>query len=81
MADVVYFITDMLFSSKLREAAKATGVTVQPAREPAAFAAAAREAKLAIVDLRLPLALAALEALATSTKPCTSASSITRRLT
>ena len=63
MADVVYFITDMLFSSKLREAAKATGVTVQPAREPAAFAAAAREAKLAIVDLRLPLALAALEAL------------------
>ena len=60
MADVVYFITDMLFSSKLREAAKATGVTVQPAREPAAFAAAAREAKLAIVDLRLPTALAAL---------------------
>jgi len=49
MADVVYFITDMLFSSKLREAAKATGVTVQPARDPAAFAAAAREAKLAIV--------------------------------
>ena len=63
MADVVYFITDMLFSSKLREAAKATGVTVQPAREPVAFAAAAREAKLAIVDLRLPAALAALEAL------------------
>ena len=44
MADVVYFINDMLFSSKLREAAKATGVTVQGAREPAAFAAAAREA-------------------------------------
>ena len=63
MADVVYFITDMLFSSKLREAAKATGVTVQPARDPAAFAAAAREAKLAIVDLRLPAALEALEAL------------------
>jgi DNA-binding NarL/FixJ family response regulator len=63
MADVVYFINDMLFSSKLREAAKATGVTVQPAREPAAFAAAAREAKLAIVDLRLPAALAALDAL------------------
>ena len=61
--DVVYFINDMLFSSKLREAAKAIGVTIQPAREPAAFAAAAREAKLAIVDLRLPAALAALEAL------------------
>jgi DNA-binding NarL/FixJ family response regulator len=67
MADVVYFITDMLFSSKLREAAKATGVTVQPARDPAAFAAAAREAKLAIVDLRLPAALAALEALGGAT--------------
>jgi DNA-binding NarL/FixJ family response regulator len=63
MADVVYFINDMLFSSKLREAAKATGVTIQATREPAAFAAAAREAKLAIVDLRLPAALAALEAL------------------
>ncbi len=63
MADVVYLINDMLFSSKLREAAKATGVTIQPAREPAAFAAAAREAKLAIIDLRLPTALAALEAL------------------
>ncbi len=63
MADVVYLINDMLFSSKLREAAKATGLTIQPAREPAAFAAAAREAKLAIVDLRLPTALAALEAL------------------
>ncbi len=64
MADVVYFINDMLFSSKLREAAKATGLTVQPARDPAALAAAARQAKLAIVDLRLPTALAALDALA-----------------
>jgi hypothetical protein len=63
MSDVVYLITDMLFSSKLRETAKTIGVTVQAAREPAAFAAAAREAKLAIVDLRLPTALAALEAL------------------
>ncbi|HLK90854.1 MAG TPA: hypothetical protein VKZ18_13230 [Polyangia bacterium] len=63
MADVVYLISDMLFSSKLREAAKATGVSIQAAREPAAFAAAAREAKLAIVDLRLPAALAALDAL------------------
>ena len=63
MSDVVYLITDMLFSSKLRETAKTIGVTVQAARAPAAFAAAAREAKLAIVDLRLPTALAALEAL------------------
>jgi DNA-binding NarL/FixJ family response regulator len=64
VADVVYMISDMLFSSKLREAAKATGVTVQPARDASAWAVAAREAKLAIVDLRMPAALAALDALA-----------------
>ena len=64
MADIVYMISDMLFSSKLREAAKASGVTVQAARDPAGWAAAAREAKLAIVDLRMPAALAALDALA-----------------
>ena len=66
MADVVYMISDMLFSSKLREAAKASGVTVQAQRDAAAWAAAAREAKLAIVDLRMPTALAALDALAAS---------------
>ena len=64
MADVVYLISDMLFSSKLREAAKASGVTVQAVRDPAAWAAAARTARLAIVDLRLPVALDALRALA-----------------
>jgi len=64
MADVVYLIHDMLFSSKVREVAKTTGVSVQGAREPAAFAAVARDAKLAIVDLRLPAALEALDALA-----------------
>jgi hypothetical protein len=62
-------ISDMLFSSKLREAAKATGVTVQAAREPAAWAAAATEAKLAIVDLRMPTALAALDALGVAAPP------------
>ena len=64
MADVVYMISDMLFSSKLREAAKASGVSVQATRDAAAWAAAARDAKLAIVDLRTPTALAALDALA-----------------
>ena len=59
MADVVYLIQDMLFSSKLRETAKQSAVSVQAAREPAAWAEAARAAKLAIVDLRLPAALAA----------------------
>ena len=69
MADVVYMISDMLFSSKLREAAKATGVSVQATRDAAAWAAAAREAKLAIVDLRMPAALAALDALAAGPTP------------
>jgi hypothetical protein len=64
MADVVYMISDMLFSSKLREAAKATGVSVQALRDAPGWAAAARDAKLAIVDLRMPAALAALDALA-----------------
>jgi hypothetical protein len=63
MADVAYLIQDMLFTSKVREAAKASGVSVQATRDPAAFAEAARVAKLAIVDLRLPVAAAALEAL------------------
>jgi CheY-like chemotaxis protein len=71
VADVVYMISDMLFSSKLREAAKATGVTVQALRDAAAWAAAAREAKLAIVDLRMPTALAALDALAAAPGPAT----------
>ena len=64
MADVVYLIQDMLFSSKLRETAKQSAVSVQAAREPAAWAEAARAAKLAIVDLRLPRAMEALDALA-----------------
>jgi hypothetical protein len=69
MADVVYLIQDMLFSSKLREVAKQTGVTVQAVRDPVAWAEGARGAKLAIVDLRLPAALAALDAL-TAGPPC-----------
>jgi len=69
MADVVYLIQDMLFSSKVREAAKQLGVTVQATRDPAAWAEAARGAKLAIVDLRLPVATAALDALAAMPAP------------
>jgi hypothetical protein len=64
VADIVHFIQDMLFASKVREAAKHAGMSVQSAREPAALAQAAREAKLVIVDLRLPRAMEALDALA-----------------
>ena len=64
MADVVHFITDMLFASKVREAAKYVGLSIQGVRDPEALAAAAREAKLVIIDLRVPRALEALDALA-----------------
>ena len=65
MADIVYLIHDMLFSSKVRETAKPFGLTLQAAREPAALvAAAAAGAKLVVIDLRLPTALEALDALA-----------------
>lgn len=65
MADVVYLVQDMLFSSKIRETAKPFGLTVQGTREPAALAvAAAAGAKLVILDLRLPSAIEALGALA-----------------
>src|SRR5256714_15507062 len=64
MADVVYLIRDMLFSSKIREAAAQLGLTVQGAPDPAALARAAPGARVAIVDLRLPQALDALDALA-----------------
>jgi hypothetical protein len=70
VADVAHFITDMLFASKVREVAKTLGLTVQGARDPQALAAAAREAKLVIVDLRVPRALEALDALAADATAC-----------
>lgn len=66
MADVVYLIRDMLFTSKIRETAAQLGLKAQSAPDPAALvrAAAAADAKLVIVDLRLDRALEALDALA-----------------
>jgi hypothetical protein len=65
MADVAYLIQDMLFSSKIRETAKPMGLTLQGARDVTGLLAAARAgARLVVVDLRLPVALDALAALA-----------------
>jgi hypothetical protein len=66
MADVVYLVQDMLFTSKIRETAKSFGLSVQSFRDPTALVlgAASGDVKLVIVDLRLPLALDALSALA-----------------
>jgi hypothetical protein len=64
MADVVYFVRDMMFTSKIREVAAQLGLTVQNAPDPAALARGAVGAKLVILDLRLDRALDALDALA-----------------
>ena len=64
MAEVVYFVRDMLFTSKIREVARQLGVTVQGAQTPAALLESASGARLVIVDLRLEGALEALAGLA-----------------
>lgn len=63
-AEVVYFVRDLLFVSKICEAAAQLGVSVTPARDVDALAHAAAGARLVIVDLRLADAPAALERLA-----------------
>lgn len=64
MADVVYFVRDLLFSSKIREAATQRGLKAAAVPDPAALAKAAAGARLVVVDLRLDRALEALDALA-----------------
>jgi DNA-binding NtrC family response regulator len=64
MATVVYFVKDLMFSSKIREVASQVGTDVEPFRDPAQLAAAAKSAKLVIVDLRVPEAMRALELIA-----------------
>src|SRR5688572_15975623 len=61
---VVYVVRDLLFVSKIREAADALGVAVQGVRDVAALPEVARQARLVIVDLALPDGLRALELLA-----------------
>jgi DNA-binding NarL/FixJ family response regulator len=62
-AVVVYLVKDLVFTSKIREAASHLGIQVASARDAEGLVTAAREARLVIVDLRLPEALGALEAL------------------
>jgi len=64
MADVVYMVRDMLFTSKIREVATQLGLKAQGAPDPAALARAAAGARLVILDLRLDRALEALDTLA-----------------
>jgi len=69
MAEVVYFVRDLLFVSKIRETAEQLGVSVTPARDLETFAREAAGARLVIVDLRLADAATALERLARTVTP------------
>jgi DNA-binding NarL/FixJ family response regulator len=71
MADVLTFVRDMLFTSKIREVARQLGVSVasipaKAAADPTALPAPDGETRLVVVDLRLPEALDLLAALANS---------------
>ena len=63
---VVYVVRDLLFVSKIREAAEPLGVPVQAIRDVETLPAAARDARLVVLDLALPQSLRALELLAAS---------------
>jgi hypothetical protein len=64
MAAVVYLVSDLLFTSKIRETAQQLGLDVQAVRAPADVALATANARFFVVDLRRPDALPALEAVA-----------------
>jgi len=57
---VVYLVRDLFFVAKIRDAATQLGIETRAAADAAALHDAARSARLAIVDLRLPDALTAL---------------------
>jgi len=69
VAEVVYFVRDLLFVSKIREAAGHLGVEVAAARDLDALEREASGARVVIIDLRLGDAMAALERLARATQP------------
>jgi CheY-like chemotaxis protein len=63
---VLYVVRDLLFVSKIREAAEPLGLAVTGVRDVETLASVARDARLVILDLALPQALRALEVLATT---------------
>jgi hypothetical protein len=64
MAAIVYLAQDLFFVSKIRATASQLGLEAERAPDAEALPAAARQARLVIVDLRLADALRALELLA-----------------
>jgi CheY-like chemotaxis protein len=63
MAEIVYLVRDLLFTSKIRATAAALGHSASAVSDPNTLCEAARSARLVILDLRLPSALAALRLL------------------
>ena len=61
---LAYLVQDLFFVAKIRDAADRLGIAQRSAPDAAALVAAARGARLVIVDLRRPDALEALDALA-----------------
>ena len=68
---VLYVVRDLLFVSKIRDAAEPLGVTVTGVRDVETLGSAARGARLVILDLALPQALRALEVLASAPETAT----------
>ena len=66
MAAVVYLVSDLFFVAKIEETAAQLGISAARVADPAALAAVGPEVHLAIVDLRRPDALDALDRLATA---------------
>jgi DNA-binding NarL/FixJ family response regulator len=64
MAAVVYLVRDLFFVAKISETADQLGMSVERAANAEALHCAAPNARLVVIDLRLPEALPALEALA-----------------
>ncbi len=64
MADVVYLVRDLVFASKIGEAAAHLGVEVRSARDAEAVVGMAHGARLVLVDLRDAEGMRALELLA-----------------
>ena len=64
-APLVFLVDDLFFVAKIRTTAAALGVDAAAVKDAEALPAAAREAKLVIVDLRRPDALRALDLLVT----------------
>jgi hypothetical protein len=64
MADVVYLVNDLFFGGKIADTARQLGLEAVKAADADNFYERARSARVAIVDLRLPAALGAIERLA-----------------